>query len=292
MNNKEILKQVEQIDILLRRKVNSLFSGSYRSAFKGQGIVFSDFREYVPGDDTRSISWNLTAKMSKPYIKTFEEDREAQIILAVDVSSSMDFGTGKRSKKEALNLLSAVMAFCTQKNKDFLGLLLFSDDIELYIPPKKGLQHTLRIIREICGFKRKSVQTDMEKSLSLLYKVLKKKSHIFIFSDFLNSSPFDKAMRKLGKKHDVINLIFSDIFEREIPSIGLVDIEDMETNEQRTVDFSSPFFQEKLKFSIQNKLKQRDKQLIKSQCEQIFIDCQKDIYQPLINFFQKRIKTV
>ena len=137
MNNKEILKQVKQIDILLRRKVNSLFSGNYRSAFKGQGMIFSDFREYVPGDDVRSISWTLTARMSKPYVKTFEEDREAQIILAVDISSSMDFGTGERSKKEALNLLSAVVAFCAQKNNDFLGLLLFSDDVELYIPPKR-----------------------------------------------------------------------------------------------------------------------------------------------------------
>ena len=287
--NKEILKKVQQIDLRLRRKVNSLFSGNYRSAFKGQGMIFSDFREYVHGDDVRSISWNLTARMSQPYIKTFEEEREAQIILAVDISSSMDFGTGEGSKKEALNLLSAVIAFCTQKNKDFLGLLLFSDDIELYIPPKKGLQNSFRIVREIGGFKKKSAQTNIDKSLSFLHKILKKKSHIFIFSDFLDSS-FEKPMKILSQKHDVISLIFSDIFEREIPPLGLVDIEDIETGEQRTMDFSSPVFQKKFKSTMKEKIKKRKKQLTKSQCEQIFIDCQKDIYQPLIDFFQKRIK--
>ena len=206
------LKKAKQIDILLRRKVHSVFSGNYRSAFKGQGMIFSDFREYIPGDDVRSISWTMTAKMSKPYIKTFEEDREAQIILVVDVSSSMDFGTGKLSKKEALSLLSAVLAFCAQKNKDSLGLLIFSSEIDLYIPPKKGTQHVFRIIQKICDFKKKSAKTDIAKSLSFLYKVLKKRSHIFIFSDFLNTTPFEKPMRKLGQKHDVTNLIFSDIF--------------------------------------------------------------------------------
>ena len=289
--NKEILKKVQQIDIRLRRKVHSLFSGSYRSAFKGQGIVFSDVREYVPGDDVRSISWNLTAKMSKPYIKTFEEDRDTQIILAVDVSSSMDFGTGDHSKREALNLLSAVLAFCAQKNKDLLSLLLFSSDVELYVPPKKGLKHCFQIVHEICGFKTQFIQTDMEKSLSFLHKVLRRKSHIFIFSDFLNPSPFEKPMRKLEQKHDVVNLVFSDSFERKIPPMGLVDIEDMETGEQRTVDLSSPVFQKQFKASLEEKIKKRNKQFIKCHSEQIFIDCQKDIYQPLIHFFQKRIKT-
>ena len=289
--NKEILQKVQQIDIRLRRKVHSLFAGSYRSAFKGQGMVFSDVREYVPGDDIRSISWNLTAKMSKPYIKTFEEDRETQIILAVDISSSMDFGTGERSKKEALNLLSSTIAFCANKNKDFLGLLLFSSDVELFIPPKKGPKHCFRIVREICGFKRQSTQTDMEKSLSFLYKILKKKSHIFVFSDFLSSSSFEKPLRKLEQKHEVVNLVFSDIFEREIPPLGLVDIEDMETGEQRTVDFSSPIFQKQFKAAVEQKIKKRNRQFVKCQSEQILVDCQEDIFQPLIRFFQKRKKT-
>lgn len=289
--DKEILKKVQQIDILLRRKVNTLFAGSYRSSFKGQGMVFSDFREYVPGDDVRSISWNLTAKMAQPYIKTFEEDREARIVLALDISSSMDFGTLDQSKISALRLLSSVIAFSSQKNKDLMGLLLFSDDIENYIPPKKGAKHGLRIVRDIYNFKRKSAKTDMEKSLSFLYKVLKKKSYIFIFSDFLNVS-FAKPMQKLSQKHDVVSLVFSDAFEKKIPPLGLVDIEDMETGEQKTIDFSSPVFQKEFKEALKEQTKRRKKQFVKSQSEQIYIDCQKNIYKPLIHFFQKKTKAL
>lgn len=292
MNTKEILKKVQQIDIRLRRKTHSLFSGSYKSAFKGQGMIFSDVREYVPGDSVRSIAWNLTARMSKPYIKTFEEDREAQIILVLDISSSMDFGTGKESKKSALTLLSSVIAFCAKKNKDSLGLLLFSSDVELYIPPKKGGKHSLQIIREICAFKRKSTETNFEKSLSFLSKVLKKRSHIFIFSDFLSSQPFENSMKRLGQKHDVINIVLSDKMEREIPPMGLVDVEDIETGEQYTVDFSSPLFQKQFKNMIDQKIKKRKQQLIKASSDQILIDCQKDIYQPLVHFFKQRSKVL
>ena len=287
--DKEILKKVQQIDILLRRKVNTSFAGQYRSSFKGQGMEFSDFREYVPGDEVRSISWNLTAKMAQPYIKTFEEDREARLILALDISSSMDFGTLEHSKMSALKLLSSLIAFSSQKNKDLLGLLLFSEDVELYIPPKKGAKQGLRIVRDIYNFKRRFTKTDMEKSLSFLYKVLKKKSYIFIFSDFLNVS-FAKPMQKLSQKHDVVNLIFSDIFEKEIPPLGLVDIEDIETGEQKTIDFSSPVFQKEFKNTLKEKTKTRKRQFAKSRSEQIFIDCQKDIYKPLIHFFQKKQK--
>ncbi|MCZ0931557.1 MAG: DUF58 domain-containing protein, partial [Oligoflexia bacterium] len=241
--NKELMKKVKQIDIRLRRKVNSLFSGAYHSAFKGQGMVFSDVREYVFGDDIRSISWSLTAKMSKPYIKTFEEDKQAQIILAVDISSSMDFGVGTLSKKSVSDLLAGLIAFCSLKNKDTLGLLLFSSDIELYIPPKKGNTHSFRVVREVCGFKRQSSETNINKALSFLYKVLKRKSHIFVLSDFLAPHSFEKPLKQLEKKHEVINLIISDIFEKDIPSLGLVDVEDMETGRLKTIDFSSYFFQ-------------------------------------------------
>ena len=285
--NKEILKKVQQIDIRLRRKVHSLFSGSYRSAFKGQGMIFSDVREYVPGDDIRSISWNLTAKMSKPYIKTFEEDREAQVILVVDMSASMDFGTGHSSKRSVLNLLSSVIAFCANKNKDLLGLLLFSSDVELYVPPKKGVKHGFRVVREICNFKRRSAQTDLSKSLVFLHKVLRRRSHIFIFSDFLSPS-FQKPMSVLEQKHDVVNVLISDIFERKIPSIGLVDVEDMETGQQRTIDFSSSVFRQQLKAELEEKIRKRNRQFIKCGADKIFVDCEKDIYQPLMDFFQKR----
>ena len=282
------MKKVRQIDIRLRRKVNSLFSGAYHSAFKGQGMVFSDVREYVFGDDIRSISWNLTAKMSKPYIKTFEEDKQAQIILAVDISSSMDFGTGDMSKKSVTDLLAALISFCSLKNKDSLGLLLFSSDIELYIPPKKGSTHSFRVVREVCGFKRQSSETNINKALSFLYKVLKRNSHIFVLSDFLVSNSFEKPLKQLEKKHEVINLIISDIFEKNIPSLGLVDVEDVETGDLKTIDFSSYFFQKSLKQSLKEKMAHRDKQFVNSQSDKIFIHCEKDIYQPLMDFFRKR----
>ena len=282
------MKKVQQIDIRLRRRVNSLFSGAYHSAFKGQGMVFSDVREYVFGDDVRSISWSLTAKMSKPYIKTFEEDKEAQIILVVDISSSMDFGTGLMSKKSAEELLSGLIAFCSLKNKDTLGLLLFSSNIELYIPPRKGNTHCFRVIREICGFQRQSAETNINKAFSFLYKALKRKSHIFVLSDFLVSQSFQKSLKQLETKHEVVNLVIADRLEKEIPSLGLVDVEDMETGGLKTIDFSSYIFQKHLKQSLKEKITHRDKQFIGSQSDKIFIDCEKDIYQPLINFFKKR----
>ena len=283
-----MMKKVQQIDIRLRRKVNSLYSGAYQSAFKGQGMVFSDVREYVFGDDIRSISWSLTAKMSKPYIKTFEEDKQAQIILAVDISSSMDFGTGALSKKSVTELLSGLIAFCSLKNKDTLGLLLFSSDIELYIPPKKGNSHSFRVIREVCAFKKQSSETNINKALSFLYKVLRKKSHIFVLSDFLVSQPFKKPLKQLEQKHEVLNLVISDLFEKDIPSLGLVDVEDMETGQLKTIDFSSYIFQKQLKKSLKEKLAYRNKQFIGSQSDKVFIHCEKDIYQPLINFFKRR----
>ena len=282
------MKKVQQIDIRLRRKAHSLFSGSYRSAVKGQGMVFSDVREYVFGDDIRSISWNLTAKMSKPYIKTFEEDKQAQIILAVDISSSMDFGTGALSKKSAGELLAGLIAFCSLKNKDTLGLLLFSSDIELYIPPKKGQAHCFRVVRELCAFKRQSSQTNINKALSFLYKVLKQKSHVFVLSDFLLSQSFQKALKQLEKKHELVNLVITDSFERDLPPLGLVDVEDMETGRLKTIDFSSYHFQKNLKQALKEKTIRRDKQFINSQSDKILIHCEKDIYQPLINFFRKR----
>lgn len=284
--DKEILNKVKQIDLALRRKVSTLFFGNYRSSLKGQGMVFSDFRKYIPGDDVRSISWNLTAKMSEPYIKTFEEDRESQILLVLDISSSMDFGSGKHSKRSALNLLSSVLAFCTQKNKDRLGLLLFSKEVELYIPPKKGRGHSLRVVKNICNFKAKYPQTDLNASLAFLYKVLKKRSHIFIFSDFLNVD-FSKPLQKLAQKHDVVNVCLSDLLERELPALGLVDMQDLETGEYKSLDLSSYVFQKQFKIFMQDKIQKRHRQFLKSSCEQIFIDCQKDIYEPLIRFFQK-----
>ena len=252
--------------------------------------MFSDVREYVPGDDIRSISWNVTARMSKPYIKTFEESREAQIILAVDASASMDFGFGGIPKKEAVELLSAALALCGQKNKDPMGLLLFSEEEESFLPPKKGAKQGWKIIGEICKFKARRKKTDMEKSLSFLNRILKKRSHIFIFSDFLSEKPFSKALSKLSKKHEVICLVVSDLLEREIPPLGLLSLQDLETGQMKSFDFSSPFFRREFEEKIQVQTERRKRELLRSGVQIIDIHCEKDIFLPLTQYFQKRRK--
>lgn len=286
--DKDLLKKIQQIDIRLRRKVNSLLSGQYRSAFKGQGMVFSDFREYIPGDDIRAISWNLTAKMSRPFVKTFEEDRETQLILVVDASASLNFGTGDQSKFEVISLLTALVAFCAEKNKDPVGLLIFAEDIEIYVPPKKGTQHVFRLIREICNIQTKTQHTNIISSLHFLQKVLKKRSHIFLFSDFLWPEPYANELRMLGNRHDVISVILSDPLEKTLPNLGLVDLEDLETGEIVTVDLSDPWVRGKYTKDLAAAWKKREKELLLAKTEQISINTHKDIYEPFIQFFQKR----
>ena len=287
MNNKDILKKIRQIDIRLRRKVNHLFAGSYRSAFKGQGMVFSDFREYVHGDDIRAISWNLMARMGKPYIKTFEEEREAHILLVADMSRSFNFGSGEQSKGDVLSLLTGLLAFCAQKNKDPVGLLLFAEDVELYLPPKKGVNQAFRIVREVCR-PRKSLYTDINPAFSFLQSVLKKRSYVFLLSDFLFSKPWSSALQRFAKRHNVVNVVISDPLEREFPSLGLVDVMDLESGKTHVLSSSSLIFQRHYKRTLQDHIKTRNKTLLKSGAELISIDTEKDIYMPFIQFFNRR----
>lgn len=285
--DKDLQKKVKQIDIRLRRKVNSLFSGAYRSSMKGQGMLFSHVREYVSGDDIRSMAWSLTAKKSKPYVKVFEEDKHSQMFLVLDASSSMNFGVGKYSKKTVVENLSSLLAFCALKNKDSLGLLIFSSDIDLYLKPKKGKTHVFRMIREICDLKnKKSQQTDINKALLFLYKTLRERTQIFIFSDFLNSTPFEKSLGLLENKHEVASILVSDLFEQNIPPLGLIDFEDLETGKQRSIDLF--FGNKQLKKRLERNRKERERQFKKSRSDRLFIKSQEDIYQPLISFFKKR----
>lgn len=285
--DKNLQKKVKQIDIRLRRKAHSLFSGAYRSSVKGQGMLFSHVREYVPGDDIRSMAWSLTAKKSKPYVKVFEEDKHSQMFLVLDASSSMSFGVGKYSKKSVVENLSALLAFCALRNKDSLGLLLFSSDIDLYLKPKKGKTHVFRVISEICALKhRRSQQTNINKALNFLNKTLKQRSQIFIFSDFLNSTPFEKTLRILERKHEVLSVVVSDLLEQDMPPLGLIDFEDLETGEQKSLDLS--FGNKQLKKRLEKKREERERQFKKSCSDCLFIKSQEDIYQPLISFFKKR----
>ena len=283
----EILKKVKLLEVRTRRLVNNLFVGEYHSAFRGQGMTFAEFREYVPGDDVRSIAWSLMARSGKVYIKKHDEEREMTVILAVDVSGSQVFGSQKYLKGEAIAHLSALVGFAATLNKDAVGLLLFSDQVELFIPPKKGRGQMHRILREIYYFKPQSKRTSVGVAVDYLLGVLKKKSHIFLFSDFLDQG-FETPLRMLGKKHDAVAVVVKDPLEIEIPMMGLVDFEDPETGEVVTVDTSSPLFQRNYKQYNQKQEEARETQLRRAQVDQINIETDKDLVQPLVQFFQKR----
>ncbi|KYG65677.1 hypothetical protein AZI86_00960 [Bdellovibrio bacteriovorus] len=283
----EVLKKVKLLEISTRRLVNNLFAGEYHTAFKGQGMTFADFREYVPGDDIRSISWPLTARTGKPYIKTFEEERELTLILAVDVSGSSDFGTGPYFKGEVMTHMAALLAFSAVKNNDQVGLLLFSDQVEHFVPPKKGRGHVNRLLRDLFYYKPKSHRTKLSQGFSYLQGVLKKRATVFVFSDFMDHS-FDQSLRLLGRKHDVVACVVNDAAEYSLPDMGVIEVQDAETGEIVTVDTSSADFRKRYEDEVLKRKDQRDKLLRLSQVERVDVKSSEDYVNPLVAFFKKR----
>lgn len=283
----EVLKKVKLLEINTRKLVNNLFAGEYHSAFKGQGMTFADFREYVPGDDIRTISWPLTARTGKTYIKTFEEERELTLVLAVDVSGSSDFGTGPYFKGEVMTHMAALLAFSAVKNNDQIGLLLFSDQVEHYVPPKKGRGHVHRLLRDLFYYQPKSHRTKLAAGLTHLQGVLKKRATIFIFSDFMDQG-FEQSLRLLGRKHDVVACVVNDAAEYALPKMGVIDVQDAETGEVLTVDTSSESFRQQYEEAVAKRKDQRDRQLRLSQVERIDVKSSEDYVNPLIAFFKKR----
>lgn len=238
MQTSDILKKVRKIEIKTRRLSDHIFSGEYHSHFKGRGMTFSEVRPYQYGDDVRSIDWNVTARYNEPFVKVFEEERELTMLLMVDVSGSEFFGTKTQFKKDTLTEIAATLAFSAIQNNDKVGLLLFSNEIELYIPPKKGRSHVLRIIRELLEFQPKYHQTDIKKALEFLTDVMKKKAIVFMLSDFMDQG-YEKPLKIVAKKHDVTAIRVFDPKEVEIPDLGLIPVWDMETGLTHTVDTSS-----------------------------------------------------
>lgn len=283
----EVLKKVKLLEINTRKLVNNLFAGEYHSAFKGQGMTFADFREYVPGDDIRTISWPLTARTGKTYIKTFEEERELTLVLAVDVSGSSDFGTGPYFKGEVMTHMAALLAFSAVKNNDQIGLLLFSDQVEHYVPPKKGRGHVHRLLRDLFYYQPKSHRTKLAAGLTHLQGVLKKRATIFIFSDFMDQG-FEQSLRLLGRKHDVVACVVNDAAEYSLPKMGVIDVQDAETGEVLTVDTSSESFRRQYEEAVMKRKEQRDRQLRLSQVERIDVKSSEDYVNPLVAFFKKR----
>lgn len=238
MNTQELLKKVRKIEIKTRRLSDAVFGGEYHSAFKGRGMTFSEVRQYQFGDDVRNIDWNVTARYSEPYIKVFEEERELTLMLVADISGSTLFGTQEQVKKEIITELCATLAFSAMQNNDKVGLLLFSDQVELYIPPKKGKFHILRIIRELLEFKAVGKGTDVAGALKFLAGVLKKKAIVFVMSDFM-STDYKKTLQIAGRKHDVTGIRVYDQRETEMPKMGLVQFKDQETGKTQLINTSS-----------------------------------------------------
>ena len=238
MDTKELLKKVRKIEIKTRRLSDHIFGGEYHSTFKGRGMTFSEVRQYQFGDDVRNIDWNVTARYNEPYVKVFEEERELTMMLVVDVSGSGLFGTRQSFKKDIITEIAATLAFSATQNNDKIGLILFSDIVELYIPPKKGRSHVLRIIRELLEFEPKSRKTHISQALRFLSQVMKKKAIVFLLSDFI-AEDYKQTLKITSGRHDLTGIRVYDVREEEIPNLGLVQMQDEETNKRILVDTSS-----------------------------------------------------
>lgn len=284
---KEILRKVRHIEIRTTRLVNDLFGGEYVSVFKGQGIEFADVREYVPGDDIRSIDWNVTARSQHTYVKKFVEERELTVFFLVDVSGSQRFGSGNRLKAEVAAEITALLAFAAVKNKDKTGLLIASDEVEKYIPAQKGKMHVLRVVREILYFQPQKKGTKLSAGIEYLNKILTRTAVIFIISDFLDAG-YERALKILGRRHDVIAIHLTDRREGDLPPIGLVEFEDPETGETVLVDTSARRLRED--YSMQAKAQdEKTEKLFKTLgIDRVVIGAEGSYIEPLMKFFKIR----
>ncbi len=288
METSELLKKVRKVEIKTRGLSNQLFSGEYHTAFKGRGMIFSEVREYQPGDDIRSIDWNVTARFNNPYVKVFEEEREMTVMLLVDVSASGEFGTQKQLKKELITELCAVLAFSAIQNNDKIGVLFFTDKIEKFIPPKKGKTHILRIIRDLIEFKPENKKTDIKQALKYLTNVIKKRSIAFVISDFIADTDFIDALKIANKKHDLVALRIYDKREMELPDIGLVKFMDAETGTLKWIDTSDKNV--RIHFYATAKKQEASLKEIfnKSGVDSADINTAESYIKPLMNLFKRR----
>ncbi|MFV0247773.1 MAG: DUF58 domain-containing protein [Tenacibaculum sp.] len=287
MDTKELLKKVRKIEIKTRRLSNNIFGGEYQSTFKGRGMTFSEVRQYQYGDDIRAIDWNVTARYNEPYIKVFEEERELTMILVVDISGSEFFGTAQKYKKDTLTEIAATLAFSAIQNNDKVGLILFSDQIELFIPPKKGRSHVLRIIRELIEFEPKSRKTNLSKVFTFLSNVLKKKAIVFILSDFVDSD-YETALKIMANKHDVTGIRVYDRHEREIPNLGMISALDAETRELILVNTSSLSVRNQYRAYTQNLEKYFKNSFKKSGAGIIILQTEESYVKKLLGYFKQK----
>ena len=287
----EIIKKVRHIEIRTRGLVNDLFGGEYHSVFKGRGMSFSEVREYYPGDDIRLIDWNVTARSSLPHVKIFEEERELTVYLIIDISKSGDFGTLDKYKNEIAAEIAAVLGFSAIKNNDKVGLIMFTDKIEKYVPPKKGKSHVLRVVRELLYHKSEDQKTSIQNALDFLLKVSKRRSVVFLISDYIDDG-YWKSLKIANRKHDLIGIKISDIAESIMPNLGLLKVHDPETNNEFWIDTGSET--ERLKFT---KDQNDASSIFKKKCDKINFDLiqirnDRDYVDPLFNYFKGREKRI
>ncbi len=286
---KEILKKVHLIEIQTRSMVNNIFAGEYHSVFKGQGMEFAEVREYQRGDDVRSIDWNVTARVGYPYVKVFDEERELTVMLVVDASSSGAFGSQEQMKGEVGVEMSALLAFAAIKNNDRVGLLIFTDAVEVFVPPKKGRKHVLRVIRELLYFQPQGRGTSIAGALEYLNRVLNRRSVVFLLSDFLDRD-YEQALQWVERRHDLIAVTLVDPRERQLPNVGFISLEDAESGRQMVVDSGSEaarrYFAER-----QRRAALRRSQIFRKQgIDEIEVDVSASYVDPLVRFFQKRMQ--
>ena len=289
MLTKDLLKLVRQIEIRTKGLVNQVFSGEYHSVFKGRGMEFSEVREYQFGDDIRNIDWNVTARFGHPFVKIFEEERELTVILMVDLSGSQMFGSLSKTKQRVAAELSAILAFSALKNNDKVGLILFTDKVEKFVPPRKGNKHVLRIIRDVLSFEPEGNKTNLRTALEFMNGAIKKRSIVFLLSDFMDEG-YEKILKVVGRKNDLIGIVLDDRRESEIPKMGLIKLTDAETNQERWIDTSSQRVQDALRRRRKQIEEKRKSLFISSRLDSVYVQTGTNYITPLVNFFRLREK--
>ena len=289
LDPRDILRKVRRVEISTRGLVDEVFSGQYHSVFKGRGMDFAEVREYQFGDDVRSIDWNVTARVGSPFVKVLEEERELTVMLVVDVSASGDFGTRERMKAEVAIEISALLAFSAIRNNDKVGLIVFSDQIEKFVPPRKGRRHALRVVRELVFHKPRARSTDIAGALEYLNRVQRKRAVAFFVSDF-NDQGFGRPLAAAARRHDLIAVRVGDARERDLPPLGFLELEDPETEERIVVNTSSGRFRDAFSRTVHARRERLDDELRRSGVDLIDIETGVSYVEPLRRFFRERIR--
>ena len=287
MDTKELLKKVRKIEIKTRRLSDHIFGGEYHSTFKGRGMTFSEVRQYQFGDDVRSIDWNVTARYNEPYVKVFEEERELTMMLVVDVSASEFFGTQQQFKNEVVTEIAATLAFSATQNNDKIGLILFTDQVELYIPPKKGRSHVLRIIRELIEFSPQHSETNINEALRFLSSVMKKRAIVFMLSDFMDSD-YEKTLKIASKKHDLTGIRVYDRHEKSMPNLGMVQMKDEESGELMLVNTASKKVRRGYENYYQDRVREFNETFTKAGSGVINCRIDQSYVRKLLGYFKRR----